>query len=200
MDYNTVSENWWKQSKRRPSVNLRGMAVQKIRSAAASNEPLVYGAIFNDRSLPDFKRSMDSIDKALASYPDRTERDNKLQQIIASNPNAKSRIDKLTVTRDVADKLLPNLVNATKRINKFLNTNRARLLSNDHAEVARAIRELIDVYPSDSIKVAGTLRRRRRMKIDGDYIRTVLAWADNIQNLYKYIIDTAVRQIGKTTK
>ena len=171
--------------------------IDKIKRVAKSTTPIIKAPVFYTDILSDFDSSQDRIEQNLASFPARTDRDREIQDILQRKPKSASRVAMFTKARDEADRILPELADASKRINKIVKANIKGLVSNDHVEVARALVAIADAYPSQLIKRVGTLKRMRRLKIDGGVIRGVIAWSDSIAQWYTYMYKIGM-QLGKS--
>ena len=178
-----------------------GPAKYRIARVARSTSPIIKSPVFSEDMLSDFDTAQQRIEHNLKSFPDRTKRDREVQDILQQQPKLKGWIARNTELRDEADRILPELADASKRINKLVNANIKGLVSNDHVEVAKALVAIADAYPSQLIKRVGILKRRKRgmkfLKLDGPVVRNVIAWSDSIVQWYTYMYKIGL-QLGKS--
>jgi hypothetical protein len=86
-----------------------------------------------------------------------------------------------------------------EEFNKTYDSLKEDLFNEDHVKVAKAIIKLNEIKPNTLIKDAGVIKRMNYIKLDSEFIKSVLKWVNSISQIYD-VMDEAAKTLGKSKK
>ncbi len=107
--------------------------------------------------------------------------------------------DAAAKTRNLALKIVKDSAAFMEKFNDLYDSLKEDLIGTDHVKVAKAIHTLQSIYPSSLINEAGKLKRLKRMKLDSEFISSVLKWTESISKIYDSF-EEAGKLLGKSEK
>jgi hypothetical protein len=118
--------------------------------------------------------------------------------------NSKTKTDtemlnKANAAREKAYEIVKNSAEFMHTFNDLYDKLKPALFNEDHVKVANAIIKLNDIRPHELIKEAGILKRIRTIKLDSEFIKSVLKWVNAIVGIYE-MLDEAGKMLGKSDK
>ena len=177
-----------------------------ILKVMSSTTPVIGSPIFSADEAQSVYAVRRKIQDNLVNYEkhvaDRAIRDRELRAAAAGQKGEKGKLDMYDVgakTRDLAIKIVRESAAFMTKFNDLYDKLKDDLIGTDHVKTAKAIYELLQIYPHSLINEAGKLKRMRRLKLDEQFISDVLKWTNSITKIYD-TFNEAGKLLGKSEK
>lgn len=177
-----------------------------LHKVMASAKPVIGPPVFQAEEAQSVYAVRRKIQDNLINYEkhvaERTAKDRELRAAAAGQKGEKGMLDLYNVgakSRDLAFKIVKDSAAFMVKFNNLYDSLKEDLTGTDHVKVAKAIYELLQIYPHELINEAGRLKRLRSLKLDAQFISDVLKWTNSISKIYE-TLDEAGKVLGKSEK
>jgi hypothetical protein len=111
----------------------------------------------------------------------------------------RDNLEKANQVREKAFDIVNRSAKFMEEFNKTYDSLKEDLFNEDHVKVAKAIIKLNEIKPNTLIKDAGVIKRMNYIKLDSEFIKSVLKWVNSISQIYD-VMDEAAKTLGKSKK
>jgi hypothetical protein len=169
---------------------------------AGSSTPIMGVPIFTPDDQQNFFSIRRTMEEKLKGYQQHVETSEpKMADYIAkaTTKGERERLQKANELRKKAFDIVQRAAAFMIEFNELYDSLKEDLFGKDHTAVANAIIKLNEIQPHGLIKEAGVLKRMNVIRMDSEFVKSVLKWVDSISRIYE-TFDEAGKVLGKTEK